>query len=289
MILLENKYLSITVNPKGAELNNIYNKDTRLEYLWSGNPVFWGKKSPVLFPIVGGLKNNTYTYNGAEFQMNRHGFAREMEFSQNGHKKDSISFTLNASEDTLKQYPFIFRFNITYTLKKNVLSCTYQIINVDIKPMFFSVGAHPAFKVPLVEGTSFNDYYLLFNSAESAGQWPLSKDGLIQEEPIPFFHNNNRINLTKNLFYGDALVFKELESNSISLLSDKTKHGFKFGFNKFPYMGLWSAKDADFICIEPWCGIADSVDVSGDIRKKEGMRILFPGEQMNRTWSVEVF
>jgi galactose mutarotase-like enzyme len=289
MIQIENSHISISVNTLGAELQSIYSKDSQLEYLWNGDPSFWGKKSPVLFPIVGGLKNNTYKHKGTSYQLNRHGFAREMEFTLSAKTKDSISFTLNANDQTLEQYPFLFRFVITYSLHKNILSCNYQVTNIDIKPMFFSVGAHPAFKVPLADGIGFEDYYLEFDSTETADQWPLSLDGLIQTAPIPFFNNTDRIDLKKDLFYGDALVFKQLKSKNISLLNSKNKHGFKFEYDRFPYMGIWSAKNADFVCIEPWCGIADSVDASGELNQKEGINILTPGELMSRTWSIELF
>ncbi len=289
MIQIENNYLSISVNPKGAELQSIFNKDSNLEYLWSGDPNFWGKKSPVLFPIVGGLKNNSYQYNGASYELGRHGFARDMEFQLTSNLKESISFSLHANEETQKVYPFLFSFTITYAINKNKLSCTYQITNVDLKPMFFSVGAHPAFKVPLEETLVFNDYQLVFNSNETAPQWPLTSEGLIKREPTHFFEDNNTIDLNKNLFYGDALVFKDLKSTSISLSSNNSKHGFKFEYNDFPFMGIWSAKDADFVCIEPWCGIADHEDTTGDIKQKEGIHTLIPGELMSRTWSVEVY
>lgn len=289
MIQLENSHVRISVNTKGAELQSIFCKDTQLDYLWSGDPAFWGKKSPVLFPIVGGLKNNTYQHNGTAYQLNRHGFARDMKFTLTAKENNRISFTLNANETTLLQFPFLFRFVITYSLHENIVTCNYQITNIDVKPLFFSVGAHPAFKVPLVEGTSFEDYHLLFNENETAGRWPLNSDGLIENSPVPFFNQTNKIDLQKSLFYGDALVFKGLQSNSISLQSKNTKHGFTFSYSNFPYMGIWSAKNANFVCIEPWCGIADSVDANGELRKKEGIHLLTPSELMSRSWSVTLY
>lgn len=288
MMQIENNHLRIQVSEKGAELQSIFNKETELEYLWNGDAAFWGKRSPVLFPIVGGLKNNTYQYDGKSYELGRHGFAREKNFTVTSNETSSISFTLNADAASKAQYPFLFRFMITYTLHQHKLSCTYEVFNIDVKPMFFSVGAHPAFKIPLVAGTAFEDYYLLFNEEETADKWPLSAEGLIEKTSVNFFNNSNRINLTKQLFYGDALVFKGLESTSISLLTDKSAHGFKFEYADFPYMGIWSAKDADFICIEPWCGIADSVEADGNIKNKEGIELLIPGERFSRTWSVEL-
>ena len=212
-----------------------------------------------------------------------------MEFVLTAKDKESISFTLQANEATQKVYPFLFSFTITYTISKNKLICNYQITNVDLKPMFFSVGAHPAFKVPLEENLAFNDYQLIFNSNETAQQWPLTTEGLIKRAPIDFFKDTNTIALNKDLFYADALVFKELKSTSISLSSNQSNHGFKFEYNDFPYMGIWSAKNADFVCIEPWCGIADHEDANGDFKQKDGINILIPGEMMSRTWSVELY
>jgi galactose mutarotase-like enzyme len=286
---ISNHHLSIVIDSQGAELQSIINKETALEYLWNADPAFWPKKSPALFPIVGGLKNGTYFYNGASYQLGRHGFARESVFEVIQHTEDSIIFSLQANEVTKKNYPFLFEFQIQYQLHENKLAVTYVVKNADTKDLYFSVGAHPAFKVPLVAGTNFNDYYLLFNQVENAGKWPLSKDGLIEQSSIPFLINTDTLSLTKELFYTDALVFKHLASDSISIVSNKTKHGVKLMFEGFPYMGLWNAKDADFVCIEPWCGIADTVDTTQQLQEKEGMNKLTAGENFSRTWSVEVF
>lgn len=289
MIYLENNELKIAIAEKGAELQSIFNKETQLEYLWEGDPAYWGKKSPVLFPIVGTLKNNQFSHNGDSYPLSRHGFARDKTFKVAESSSTRVSLTLDADAETLAQYPFLFRFSIVYEINKNKLSCTYQITNIDVKPMYCSVGAHPAFKVPLESAYQFDDYYLEFDQLESAGKWPITADGLIDENPVPFFHSNNRINLSKELFYGDALVFKQLNSSSIRLCNDQSKHGFIFSWAEFPYMGIWSAKDAPFVCLEPWCGIADSVNASGELREKEGMILLTPGQNTTRTWSIELY
>ncbi|MDO8997865.1 MAG: aldose 1-epimerase family protein [Sediminibacterium sp.] len=289
MIYLENTELKIAISEKGAELQNVFNKETQLEYLWEGDPTFWGKKSPVLFPIVGTLKNNQFAHNNESFQLSRHGFARDKVFKVTATSNSQVTLTLDADAETLTQYPFLFRLTIVYEIHENKLSCTYQIVNIDVKPLYFSVGAHPAFKVPLEDEFDFSQYYLEFSHPETAGKWPITAEGLIDENPIPFFHSNNRINLSKELFYGDALVFKHLESSSIRLCNDQSKHGFIFSWAEFPYMGIWSAKDAPFVCIEPWCGIADSVLATGELREKEGMILLTPGQNTARTWSVELY
>ena len=289
MHTLSNDFLIVNLSPKGAELQNLIHTRTALDYMWSGDPAFWGKKSPVLFPIVGGLKDNTYQYKENSYTLGRHGFAREREFTVTTQTPNSIQFTLESDAKSLEVYPFDFRFSVIYTLDQNKLSITYLVENKGTESMYFSVGAHPAFAVPLVEGTEYSDYYLAFNHLETSGKWPLSADGLIKKIPDTFLINTKRLPLAKKLFYGDALVFKDLVSDSISILSDKTKHGLRLTYDNFPFMGIWSSKNADFVCIEPWCGIADSVDASGDLTKKEGINSLSSNESFTRSWSIEVF
>ena len=286
---LSNEFLSVSIASLGAELQSIYHKEHKLEYMWDANPAFWSKKSPVLFPIVGGLRNNTYTFEGKSYQLNRHGFAREKDFEVTAQSDNSITFTLSADEETLQAYPFHFRFSVIYLLVQNNLQVTYEVINTGNDKMYFSVGAHPAFTVPLVGGNAFKDHYLLFSDHETVGKWPLSPEGLIETASVSLLENENRLPLTKELFYGDALVLKGLKSNSISILNHKNDHGLKFSYTNFPFMGIWSFKDADFVCIEPWCGIADSVNASGAITEKEGINILSANEVFTRSWNVELF
>ena len=289
MYSLSNSLITVSISAKGAELQSIQHKENGLEYMWSGDPTFWGKKSPVLFPIVGGLKNNTYQYKGKSYTLGRHGFAREKEFTVTEQTENSIRFTLESDAESLQVYPFDFRFAVIYTLSKNKITVTYQVENKGNGLMYFSVGAHPAFAVPLTEGTDYTDYYLSFNHIETSGKWPLSPEGLIKKIPDAFLINTRRLPLTKELFYGDALVFKDLVSDSISILCDKTTHGLCVSYDNFPFMGIWSAKNANFVCIEPWCGIADSTDASGDITQKEGIHSISPEEQFIRSWSAEIF
>ncbi len=289
MYELSNDQLSVVISSKGAELQSIVGKHTGIEYMWSGNPAFWGKKSPVLFPIVGGLKNNRYTFKGKEYSMGRHGFARDRAFTISKQTEDSVTFSLKSDEETKAVYPFDFIFSIRYQLIGNKLVVSYQIENIGEEVMFCSVGAHPAFAVPLMPDTNFEDYYLAFDQIENAPIWPLSNEGLILNNPVAFFHQQSKIALRKELFYGDALVFKSLLSKAISILSPQHKHGITLRYENFPYMGIWSAKDADFVCIEPWCGIADAADSNGELINKEGIHQLSPKTMMNRQWSVEVF
>ena len=286
---IHNNELSVAISSKGAELQSIIHKDFGLEYMWSGDPAFWGKKSPVLFPIVGGLKNNEYQYNNKTYNLPRHGFARDMEFEVVEQEDAGIKLTLKSNEETIAKYPFLFKFSLRYSLQQNKVSVSYIVENPGSENLFFSVGGHPAFKVPLADETKFEDYYLQFNAVENAGRWPLSADGLIENFAIPVLENADRLPLTQSLFYKDAMVFKHLHSTSIAVLNNINAHGIKLTFKDFPYMGIWNSGNANFVCVEPWCGIGDSVNTSGNLKEKEGINCLSPNDVFERTWTVEVF
>lgn len=286
---LSNGLLSISIAEKGAELQSITRTDSNFEYLWSGDPAFWGKKSPVLFPIVGGLKNNQYIHKGNTYTLGRHGFARDQVFAVSEQTQDSITFTLHDSDASHAVYPFPFSFSVRYQLRENSLQVTYIVQNTGDGEMWFSVGAHPAFKVPLTNDTAFEDYYLEFSKSENTGKWPLSPEGLIELAPESLLRNEQRLSLHKQLFYADALVLKHMASDKIAIKSGKTSHGVEMHFDGFPYFGIWSAKDADFVCLEPWCGIADHVNASGELAEKEGIIQLAAGATWEKSWSVTFF
>jgi len=288
MYTIENDSLKVAINPLGAELTSLFNKGNGYEYMWNGDAKFWAKKSPVLFPIVGTLKNNSYSINAKSYELSRHGFAREKVFTISNQTATSISFELQNDEQTLSVYPFQFSFSLIYTIEKNNLTVTYVVKNIGNDEMLFSVGAHPAFKLPIADELAYEDYYLLFNKTENAGRWPISAVGLIESAPTALLENTNRLPLTKSLFYKDAIVLKNLASDSLELKSDKHPIGFTFTFKGFPYLGIWAAKDADFICIEPWCGIADSVNSNQVFGDKEGIVKLGAGEMFERSWGVMV-
>jgi galactose mutarotase-like enzyme len=289
MFSVENQYIKAGFSSKGAELQTLFSKDLQLEYMWEGDPAYWGKHSPILFPIVGTLRNNTFHFDGKSYQMGRHGFARDMEFSVVGQHFEEITFQLKSDTWTLERYPFEFEFNIGYRLTDHQLLTTYQVRNTGNGNMYFSVGGHPAFRVPLVKGTVYEDYYLEFNEDETLPRWPISREGLIEKAAVGLLHETNLLPLTRELFYQDALVTKFPTSSIISLKSEKTDHGLDFHVGEFPYLGIWAAKNADFVCLEPWCGIADSVDADQQLVNKEGIVELPTGGVFERTWMIRVF
>ena len=286
MYTLQNDQLEVNLSARGAEIQKIYNKETNLDYLWNGDPAFWGKHSPVLFPIVGSLKNGSYQYNNQTYHLSRHGFARDMEFTVLDKSQTHITFSLQQTAQTLEKYPFYFELRIHYSIAENRLNVRYEVLNQDEKTLWFSIGAHPAFKVPLVRDTTYEDYCLSFNEFENTARYPLTSDGLLAEDPQIFLQNTDELPLKKSLFYEDAIVFKTLQSSSIKLESDKTANGLTVDFKGFPYMGIWCAKDADFVCIEPWLGITDNVHSTGKLEEKEGILSIGAGDTFTASWSV---
>jgi galactose mutarotase-like enzyme len=288
MVNIENANLFAKISPLGAELQNLVHTQTGMEYMWEGNPAYWGKYSPVLFPVVGNLKENTYFFEGKAYSLPRHGFARERTFSVEQVSQSKAVFTLEADEDSLKVYPFDFRFQLIYELKENALHCTYAVSNSGPHTLWFSVGAHPAFKVPLVNGTAYEDHFLQYNVEEPLQRWHLL-DGLISDKSSEVAAASGRVTLHPSLFYDDAIVLKHLQSNCITLASTAHEHGLHFHFEGFPYLGIWAAKDAPFVCIEPWCGHADTVGHNQQLTEKPGIEGLEAGGSWERTWKVEVF
>jgi galactose mutarotase-like enzyme len=288
MHLLENDLLQVAISPHGAELQKLFRKDTGLDYLWSGDPAFWGKFSPVLFPIVGTLKGNHYRYQGTDYTLPRHGFAREKQFLVEQAGPAELTCTLQDDESTRVVYPFRFLLRLTYTLAGNRLTVGYTVLNPDEKPLYFSLGAHPAFAVPLEKGAAYHDYRLVFNQPETAVRWGL-QDGLLLNKGEAFLDNSREIPLSVSLFERDAIVMKGLRSEQVSLVRDGSDHGWTFGFPGWPHLGIWAAKGAPFVCIEPWQGHADPVDHNGDITHKPGIVKLEPMDSWQGSWWIEVF
>lgn len=287
MITIENNSLIVKAKEEGGELCSIISKQTQLEYLWQAGAA-WPKHAPVLFPVVGQLKNDTYIYNGSSYKLERHGFARTKKFELIKEEKDKMEFMLCADNETLQKFPFRFELYISYILNDKQLDIQYKVKNADNKQLLFSIGAHPAFRLPLHKHETYEDYHLEFNRLENASRYVLD-NGMIGTHTKPVVENDTLLPLSKQLFYEDALVFKNLESTQISVCSKKYTNGLHFRFEGFPFFGIWAAKDADFICLEPWHGIADSTSHDSELEHKEGIIKLEPEKEFTCTYSIEPF
>lgn len=290
MFTLKNALLKITIHPVGAELRKITSVNNSLEFMWNGNPEVWSGYAPNLFPIVGELKDGTYFYEDQPYELSRHGFARHSDDFVLSDKSDShLTFTLEYSEATLPMYPFKFEFSVTYELIANILKITYTIKNVDNKTIYFSVGGHPAFKCPVYPDERYDDYSLQFENPETSPTHLLNLDtGLFTSETEPVFKTPNTIPLNYQLFDKDALVFKDLKSKKVTLKSKKYGEILNFSFKDFPFLGIWAKPNANFVCIEPWQGLADSENSNHILKEKEGIVSLEKNNFYNTSYSIEI-
>ena len=288
MIILENQNIWVEINPLGAEMRSLYSKKHNQEFIWEGNPEYWGKSSPVLFPIVGALKNGSFEYQGNTYHLPRHGFARTMTFEIEKLAKDAAVFLLRESPETLSIYPFRFELRLEYYLFDDKLVLNYRVFNPSENDLYFSIGGHPAFKCPIVSELNYKDYFLRFEEVEDFEIWPINSEGLIINEPTKLAKSTFKLDLKYELFHKDALVFKNLKSKSIKIQSEKSKIGLEFTFENFPFFGIWAAKNADFICLEPWCGIADAVNHNQEISQKEGIIKLPRNEFFENSFEMKI-
>ena len=288
MAVLENDFLKVEISAKGAQLTSIYNKASNIEHLWHADPAIWPWHAPNLFPIVGGLINDELLVDGEAYKMSRHGFARQSEFVLLEIDEVHAAFSLPNSEKTLAVYPYHFDFQIIYTLIENAVRLTYKLINHDKKTICFSVGGHPAFNVPFNAGENYEDYYLEFEAAEKLETHSLSAEGFFSGEEHQVPTKGNRLYLTRDLFNNDALVFKNLRSREVTIKSDKHDQSLAVEFPHFNYLGIWAKSGADFVCIEPWLGCADSVGKHVDICQKEAIQKLKPGHVFEAAFFISI-
>ena len=279
-VTIKNTNYTATINTKGAELISFKNEDR--EFIWEGNPEFWGKHSPVLFPIVGTLKNNEFQYSEEKYTLSRHGFARDMEFIIKEQSENKIIFSLEPSDATLKNYPFIFELQLVYILEENKLTIQYKVLNKDNKEMPFSIGAHPAFALP----GNFEQYSLSFEDDTELNYF-LLEDDLLSDKTESIELEDTRLPLNYQLFERDALVFKEINSKSITI-NENSKPLLKVYSKDFPNLGIWTKTQAPFICIEPWFGYSDTYNNSGNILEKEGIVVLQAGKVFECKFSIEI-
>ena len=267
---IENDFLRISAKDQGGELTSIFKKSTETEYLWQADPTFWKRHAPVLFPIVGRLKDDEYKVGEKSYTMKQHGLARNLNFSMIRNDGYSIIFELKSTPQTLKQYPFPFILHIQYTLKENDLIVFYRVTNPAKTPLYFSIGGHPAFNCPIHEGAKRSDYQLVFDKKETAATQRLT-NGIRNNKKVSVLKKEQAFKITKKLFDEDALVFKNLKSSKVSLQKGKKKV-LTFDFEGFPYLGIWSMNQVSpFVCIEPWYGVADKKNHNQQISEKEGI------------------
>lgn len=274
---IENEELIVTVDSFGAEVKSVLNKKTKKEYMWCGDPVFWGRTSPVLFPIVGSVRDKKYRHQGQEYTMGQHGFARDMEFILAEQSENEVYFKLSSNRQTYEKYPFHFELVVGYRLNGSKLAVVWKVHNCDTEDMYFSIGAHPAFYYEKGDCISFD-------KAERIQYGLLGEDGLILPEKYELELKNSSIEMSQKLFETSALIVEDRQTTEVSLCKPDGTAYVTVRFDA-PLFGVWSPekKKAPFVCIEPWYGRCDASDFEGEFSERKYMQRL----EENETFATE--
>ncbi|MEI6788929.1 MAG: aldose 1-epimerase family protein [bacterium] len=285
---LRNFVLSVTVKQHGAELCGLKAADGT-EYMWQADPAIWGRHAPLLFPIVGKLVQGRYLYDGKKYEITTpHGFARDTDFELVAATESTLSYRLQATKETWKQYPFDFTLLRHYRLLEAGVEVTTEVTNPGPVVMPFSIGEHPAFSLKWGAGDKVEDYALQFEKPERLVAHLLDANGLLSDQSERLLSNQRVLPLRSNMFDRDALIFLKLNSRSISLCSRRHARRVTMEFSGYPSLGIWAKPGAPFVCIEPWYGYADPATHNGELLQKPGIILLEPGKTFTCTWRIGI-
>lgn len=287
--VIKNSHLKVCISTKGAQMKSIQNKDGK-EFLWQGSKETWEDSAPNLFPYVGRLTKGTYTLHGKEYYMGIHGFAMLKEFSVLKQSEDSVSFALEDDMETRDQYPFSFQFCVTYQLHKNEIIITYQVYNKGKDTMYFGLGGHPGFNLPLNEHLTFEDYVIEFENQIEPIQIGMSEDCFVTEKNRKFILDEGKyLSLRHDLFNHDAIILQSM-GNKVVLKSKKSKEEITVSFADMKYLGIWHwpKSNVNYICIEPWTSLPARKDVVEELSEQKDLINLIPGGTYKNTYSIQI-
>ena len=287
---LENENLKVEIDSFGAEIKSVKRKSDNFEYMWCGDKKYWGRTSPVLFPFVGAPKNKEYRYDGKTYTMGQHGFARDSEFICTDITDTSLTFVMKSSEETLNVYPFAFALKITYTLKKHDLEVCWEVVNNDSETMYFTIGGHPAFRVPVREGESQSDYRLAFEGLDTLTYLLIdtSVGTVLADEPHTLSLENGTCSIAPHMFDKDALVFDNGQIQKAGILFPDGTPYLTLTSEGFPNFGIWSVPGAPFVCLEPWMGRCDDCGFEKPLSEKANINVLKPDEEFIKSYQITV-
>ncbi len=281
---------SATIQTKSAEMLSFRHKG--IEYMWNGDPQFWDRRAPILFPTVCTPKDLKMAHNGVEYPMPKHGFAIEKEFKPVLQTPSQVAFTLENDKETMTMFPFRFTLTAEYTVMEGGFSASFTTTNRDERDMTYCIGGHPGFRCPMFPGDSFDDYELIFADAE--GAIVTGTVGGLMAPDLPHLEviKNNRLPLSYEVFGGDTLILQNIPKSMVKLVSKKTGHGIAFDFTGFSALGLWTMSEPDehspFLCLEPWNGLPASSDETTDAKSKKYARTLAPEQSHTVGYRVTV-
>lgn len=292
MVTISNDDLIVEISLEGAELTSIKDAKTGHEYLWQGDPAFWKRHAPVLFPNVGRVKDDQYQFDGKTYHISQHGFARDMAFTEQMVTSNSATFNLKSSPETLEKYPFEFSFQITYILHDNQITVSYEILNPSDDVIYYSVGGHPAFNVSQTKDEKghdeFDQIYVQFSPQGQYLHIPLTKDGLVRLDAAKY-ESVTKEALTHKSFKNDALIYQIGKQTEVSLIDEAAGLEILVKSSRMPFVGVWSPypKRAGFVCIEPWAGLADDEHSDGDYASKYASQSLGPNEIRTHDYTID--
>ncbi|MDO4174877.1 MAG: aldose 1-epimerase family protein [Eubacteriales bacterium] len=288
---IENERFVVTIDSKGAELSSMRAKVSGTEYVWQADPAIWGRHAPILFPIVGRLKDKTYRVGGEAYTITQHGFGRDLEFACTAQSEHSIDFTLTPNAYTKHMYPYDFALTVRYTLEQDTLKKEHITTNNGDTDMYYEVGGHDAYRVALEPGEVMADYYVDFGEGDAIHPLINDESLMITKEKRDVPLQDGKLYLTSDLFALDALILDDIKVRSVSVKSDKSAHCIRMDFADFPYLGIWSkytGTDTNYVCIEPWSTLPDAAYLDHDLENKVGVRCLKPGETETLVFSTTI-
>lgn len=284
--ILENDVLRVTINSLGAEMTSILKKETGEELLWQADPAVWNRHAPILFPYCGRLKDGKFTHKGVTYQGGGHGFARDMEHALHAQNDGTLSLCLEANALTMEKYPFAFKLITTYRLEGMAVHHAVAVTNDGDDPMHFGVGYHPGINCPFDAAHTIADYSFVFDTPETPTVIETgAENGLVTGKTSLHGKDETVIPITDHLFDGDSICFKGLQSKTLSVVEANSNRRVTFGIEGFPYVLIWSAKGpVQFVCVEPWFGLPDPENATGEWNEKPAAITLAPGG----TWNTEL-
>lgn len=279
MVVLNNELLTVEISALGAEIQRVtYNGEDRF---WQGDPNVWADKAPVLFPMCGGLMDDKFSYNGKDYFLEKHGFARLCEFKVEKATANSATFLLTDNEETLKQYPWHFEFRVTYSINESNIVVDYDIKNLSKDAMYMSVGSHEGYACP--EG--IENYEVVFEQKETLYSYQV-EGNYLAPNPVLVLENSNTLPLLNRYFEVDALIFKDIKSRKATLKNRSTGKSVTLDFNGFNYFLIWTKPKAKYVCLEPWSCPPVMVGSGHDIMEKEGITCISSGDTCHLTHTI---
>lgn len=287
LIKLQSPRLSCTIAICGAELLSLCDETARDEFIWQRDPAYWAASAPILFPVIGRMKDGGYVLDQQFYEIPKHGFARDLDFAVVVADESNATFRLTDNARTIANFPFAFALEVKFSLQASTLTVDYHVENRSMRVMPFALGSHPAFALP-VESGGIEDWSIVFSESE-APLYHRVTENLLSSTPAPFiFSADNSIPLSQTLFDHDALIFKNIRSRKLKL--QHRKHGTRLTFDTggAPVLGIWSKPGAPYVCLEPWWGFDDSSEIHPEIFARPAMLRLAPGEIFKANYQITV-